>query len=37
MPELRKFLHRFGRTAGQGEVGIVISDVYHKILKFDET
>lgn len=34
--QLRAFLHRFGREANQGEVGIVISGSYHAITSFDQ-
>lgn len=33
---LRTFLHKFGREARQGEVGVVISGSYHAITGFDE-
>jgi hypothetical protein len=33
--QLRAFLHRLGREANQGEVGIVIGDWYYGITKFD--
>lgn len=33
---LRKFLHRLGREARQGEVGIVVGDEYHGITEFDD-
>lgn len=36
LERLRVFLHRFGREARQGEVGIVISGSYHAITVFDE-
>lgn len=36
LKELRAFLHRFGREANQGEVGIVINDGYYGISKYDE-
>lgn len=32
---LRAFLHRLGRQANQGEVGIVIGDKYYGITRFD--
>jgi hypothetical protein len=32
---LRAFLHRLGREANQGEVGIVVGDRYYGITKFD--
>lgn len=34
--DLRIFLHRMGREANQGEVGIVIDDEYLGITRFDE-
>jgi len=33
--QLRAFLHRLGREANQGEVGIVVGDRYYGITKFD--
>lgn len=33
--KLRQFLHRFGREANQGEVGIIISSEYHGISVYD--
>jgi hypothetical protein len=33
---LRAFLHRFGREANQGEVGLVISGNYYGISEYDE-
>ena len=33
--ELRDFLHRFGREANQGEVGIVIDNQYYGISVYD--
>jgi len=33
---LRAFLHRMGREAHQGEVGIVIGDRYYGITRFDQ-
>ena len=33
---LRVFLHRFGREANQGEVGLVINSSYYGISKYDE-
>lgn len=33
---LRAFLHRMGREAGQGEIGIVIDRQYHGITEYDE-
>jgi hypothetical protein len=32
--ELAKFLHRMGKTTKQGEVAVVIGDVFHRIRKF---
>lgn len=32
---LRAFLHRMGREANQGEIGIVIGDKYYGITEFD--
>lgn len=32
---LRRLVHRFGREAGQGEVGVVIGDAYHPIAAED--
>jgi hypothetical protein len=32
---LRAFLHRMGREARQGEIGIVIGDKYYGITEFD--
>lgn len=32
---LRAFLHRMGREANQGEIGIVIGDKYYGITQFD--
>lgn len=32
---LREFLHRFGREARQGEVGIVIDSKYYGISRYD--
>ena len=31
---LAKFLHRMGKETAQGEVGVVIGDVFHRIRKF---
>jgi len=36
LAELRHFLHRLGRQAHQGEVGIVVDGVYHGIVEYDE-
>jgi hypothetical protein len=33
---MREFLHRLGREAGQGEVGVVIDSKYYGITGFDE-
>jgi hypothetical protein len=35
LADLRRFLHRLGRDARQGEVGIVVDGVYHGIIHFD--
>jgi hypothetical protein len=32
--ELAKFLHRMGKKTRQGEVAVVIGDVFHRIRKF---
>ncbi|MCX5793969.1 MAG: hypothetical protein NTY77_00550 [Elusimicrobia bacterium] len=34
---LREFLHRFGREAGQGEVGVVIDGRYFGVSAYDES
>jgi hypothetical protein len=34
--ELRTFLHRFGREANQGEVGLIISGDYYGISEYDK-
>jgi hypothetical protein len=34
--ELRRFLHRLGREARQGEVGIVVGGNYYGITEFDD-
>ncbi len=34
--KLRTFLHRMGRDARQGEIGIVIDGVYRGITKYDK-
>jgi len=33
--ELRRFLHKFGREANQGEVGIIIGGTYYGISRYD--
>jgi hypothetical protein len=33
---LARFLHRMGRETNQGEVAIVIGDVFHRITKFNQ-
>lgn len=33
--ELRSFLHRMGREANQGEVGLVIDGCYYGITSYD--
>lgn len=35
LASLRAFLHRMGREARQGEVGIVVAGQYHGITRFD--
>ena len=35
LKSLREFLHRFGREARQGEVGIVINSKYYGISRYD--
>ncbi len=35
LAQLRSFLHRMGRDARQGEVGIVIGAKYHGITRYD--
>lgn len=35
LAELRRFLHRMGREARQGEVGLVIDGSYHGITEYD--
>lgn len=37
MHDLRKFLHRMGRQARQGEVGVVVDGVYWPITTYDES
>ena len=34
MQELANFLHGMGRETKQGEIGIVVKDVFHRIRKF---
>ncbi|MBI5515219.1 MAG: hypothetical protein HY909_15690 [Deltaproteobacteria bacterium] len=34
---LRRFLHRLGREAHQGEVGVIIDGAYHGITSYDAT
>ena len=36
LAELRTFLHRLGRAANQGEVGIVVDGRYYPITQYDE-
>lgn len=36
LARLRAFLHRLGREAQQGEVGIVFDGHYHGITEYDE-
>ena len=36
LEKLRAFLHRFGREANQGEVGLIISGTYYGISVYDE-
>jgi len=36
LKKLRSFLHRFGREADQGEVGLIISGKYYGISVYDE-
>jgi len=36
LKKLRSFLHRFGREANQGEVGLIISGKYYGISVYDE-
>ena len=35
LAELRRFLHRIGREANQGEVGVVIGGEYYGIVSYD--
>lgn len=35
LAELRGFLHRLGRDAHQGEIGIVVDGMYHGIVDYD--
>ncbi|HBL16792.1 MAG TPA: hypothetical protein DD417_08595 [Elusimicrobia bacterium] len=35
LPELRAFLHRFGREADQGEVGLIVDGNYYGISEYD--
>lgn len=37
LTRLRKFLHRLGREANQGEVGVVIGGQYYGITEFDSS
>jgi len=32
--QVAEFLHRMGKTTNQGEVAVVIGDVFHRIRKF---
>ena len=34
MEKLAKFLHRMGKRTNQGEIGVVIEDMFHRIRKF---
>ena len=36
LARLRAFLHRLGREANQGEVGIVVDGTYYPITQYDE-
>ncbi len=35
LPRLRQFLHRLGREANQGEIGVVIGGFYYPIVAYD--
>jgi hypothetical protein len=37
LAELRRFLHRLGREARQGEVGVIVDGEYHGIVEYDVT
>jgi hypothetical protein len=37
LAELRRFLHRLGREARQGEVGVIVDGAYHGIVAYDVT
>jgi len=37
LAELRRFLHRLGREARQGEVGVIVDGSYHGIVDYDVT
>lgn len=36
LKRLRLFLHRIGREANQGEVGLVVNNMYYGITEYDE-
>ena len=36
LSDLRAFLHRFGREANQGEVGLIVDGDYYGISHYDE-
>jgi hypothetical protein len=36
LKQLRMFLHRIGREANQGEVGLVVNKTYYGITEYDE-